>query len=313
VIRSVTQYLVLITPKTGTDTYGTELDVSNKVLASGISNIKMGADSGDYGFGIFAFGDITLKAFNKDGFFNDESDIRSMFQFSRDEAKVKIQWQKITWDDVLDILTVTPTQTFKGFIDDDATRVDATNGRIRFKVLSEDAVLRKSKVPGGVIGNGVTASTALGVILDTASVTKLLTFNAANINPAFDFTIDVGSEFDGKLRSRAVKDILLASNSVMIVDSDSNIIVQSRSEDQTANILSLFGEFDIQGRSNIKSLRAFNSGRHRMFNTIKVNTEESVDTPIATQFGARRRDISLSFVTSVPTAKTIADTLLESY
>ena len=59
------QYKVYFTPKLTATTYGAEVEVSAKIIDTGVSTMKRSIDAGDYDIGIFYYGDVTLKAINK--------------------------------------------------------------------------------------------------------------------------------------------------------------------------------------------------------------------------------------------------------
>lgn len=310
-------YKVEMTPLLSTNTYGSTYDVSDYVEIDGISNITKSIDSSDYDFGVYTYADLRLKAYNKNGYFNDQNDSRSIFPFGRDKTKVTVSFiqYEITRDDNNQITNTNTIATikFRGLINDEATRLNPITNLAEIFILSQDSVIRKTKVPAGVVTSGSLAKTAIFNILSQTAITSILTVTIGNINPDYNFTVDDGSFFDNKPTRDALNFLLLASNSVMIINDSNEIIVKDRSENYTSAILSLYGQFDIHGRENIIDLTNYNTGLHRMFTSVKVNEEEESDTGLITDYGARQKELQLEFITNNVTEATIAATLLTEF
>lgn len=297
------QYKVYMTPRTGEFSYGDEVEVSAEVLRTGVKTMKKSIDSSDFGVGIYYYGDITVKAVNKNGYLSDEMDGRSIFNYSRDLARVRI-----TYVDASGEYT-----RFKGLINEEATRENFEKEELTFKVLSLDSVFRTLRVPGGLVSNNITASSAFDVILNRSKITSVLNYSASNINPSVNINIDVGSYFDNKSTREALNDLLLATNSVMIIDSGDNIIVKSRENSTIKNALSLYGPYDEKVRQNIISLKKYNRGIHRTFTSAKVNDSVFTDIPFSLDYGYRQKGISLDFVTTESTELSIAESLVSEF
>lgn len=305
-------YKVEIAPLTADDTYGSYVDVSDRVPEAGIGKIKKGLDATDYDFGVFIFGDITLNCFNEDGFFNDEQDARSLFQFKRDMAKVRVTFENIVLDSNGDA-AFTDTIQFNGLINEEATRLNLAKETIKLKVLSEDSVLRTTKVGAGAVTSGVTFKAALETILNVPRITSILNFSAANINPATNLTIDDGSDFDNNTVKAALNKLMIASNSIFYIDSSNNMIVKDRKETETNPIVNLFGPYDELGRENIIKILAYNTGKHRMFNQIRVNDQTRGNAALQTTFGIRTKTVTFPFMTAALKEIQIADALVSEF
>ena len=134
-----------------------------------------------------------------------------------------------------------------------------------------------------------------------------------DINPAYNPTIDVGSVFDNMVAKEALDQLLLVSNSVMIIDSGANVIVRSREESTDRPILNLYGKSDILGRENIITITDYNTGFHRVFNSVMVNDVEESNAGLQLDYGVRQRQISVEFITDPEKEATIAETILEEF
>lgn len=317
-IKPFYNYKVYFTPLANKDSniYGSEIDVSDRIEMDGIGSISKSIDAGDYDVGVFVFNELTLKGFNYNGYFNDENDSRSIFNSTRDRCKVRVVFYKneAIRNSQGTILsdTETTTITFQGIINEEGTRLDVVAESITFKVLSRDSVLRTTKVQGGAIDVGTLCSTAIFSILNQPKITSVLTVLEANINPPIDFAIDVATEFNDKSVKEALDWLMLATNSVLLVDSSGVVYVKDRSQnDITA--LNLYGKSDQQGRENIIDISSYNSGRQRMFTAVKVNDTEEENAVFVQAFGYRRKAVDLPWVTDLTKKQNIATALVDEF
>lgn len=297
-----TRYRVYFTPKTNLETYGDEVEVSEWVR-SNLGEITRSIDSAEYSIGVFTYADLTLVLDNSEGVFNDPNDSRSMFKYSRDLCKVRINY---TDDDGT-------TLTFRGLIADEATRVLAKEDDIELTVLGRDSVLRKAQVASGTVTNGMTFLQAMNAILNSQEITRVLGFNAANINPSYNGTVDDGSKFAKKSKKDAIDELLVASNSIMLLDHDDNIVVRSRAHKTDKDPLYLYGKGDLHGRENITDVDGYNTGRHRVFNSIKVNDTEVTDETSKNEYGLRTKEATPAWITNSVTETAVANALLSEF
>lgn len=302
-------YQVLITPLVRRDVYGTEQDVTldveidDFIKDSGISKIKREVDNGDFDFGVFTFDSINLTALNFGGKFSSYQDSRSMFKYSRDKAKVVINF--------FDGVSNTATLSFRGLIDDRSTKINFEKNEVKFKILSNDSIINRVKVPGGVVTNGISASQAIKNILQITDITSVLNYDDANINVLNDYDIDNGAFFDNKTAKQALDFLLSVTNSVLVVDKSSDdIIVRSRDEN-SGTILRLYGHGDLFGRENIINIKNYNDGLQRAFNTIIIETISSTNAGLVDQFGDNTKTFRYDFITDDTTRKRITDDLLD--
>ena len=307
-IRKQIRYKVFFTPKATVDTYGSEIDVSDKIDASGVKAVRKSIDAGDYQLGVYTTDDITITGHNVNGIFNDENDSRSIFPAGRDLAKVRLVFSELD-----DEGEETATVAFRGLINEEATRIEFKQERIRFRVLANDSVIRNTKVAAGLINDGTLFSDAMFFILNQTRITSVLTVSEANINPKVDLAIDDGSVFDDLESREALNLLLQASNSVLLIDSSENVIVQSRDEDTTKAVLELFGKSDQFGRENIVDVTRYNSGRHRMFTSVKIGNQERSNSGFEQEFGSRRKNFDFDFMTTDTKQIEIADNILDEF
>jgi len=304
-VATFVKHKVFMTPLAQTGEYGTRTEVTNLIDVSGVSSIKRSIDAGDFDFAIYQYDHITLKGINRNGFFNDETDSRSIFPAGRDLAKCEVEFIEVDNSDG----TETTKVTFFGLINEESTRIEPVKDEIKLRVLSRDSVIRNTKISAGAVPNGALVSTALKTILNTARITSVLGFDVSKINPDLDFTIDDGSVFTNRNTRTALNQLLLASNSIFVIDSNDDMVIKSRAESGVTTI-NLFGKDDIHGRENIVTLKKYNTGRHRVFTSVLVNNSEASDSDLAGDIGFRQKKVSLDFITTAAQAQLIADRLL---
>jgi len=296
------QYKVYITPKISEFAYGDEVQVDAEILFNGIKTMKKSIDSSDYEIGVYTYGDIALKVDNKDGKYNDEMDKRSIFNYTRDLAKVRVDYSDNNGD----------VTRFRGLINEEATKQDLDKKEVKFRVLSNDSVIRTTRVAGGLIPNGSLASTAVKNILNQTKITSILNYSASNIALERDFTIDNGSKLENKSSREALNQILTVSNSVLIIDSSDNIIVKPR-DFNDISLLSLYGPYDLFNRQNILGVKSYNNGRHRTFTSVKLAGYEVTDSAFAADYGYRQIEKEADFITNDISKASLAQNILDDF
>jgi len=296
-------YKIYFTPKLTATTYADEIEVSAKIIDSGVSSMRKSIDAGDYDIGIFYYGDVTLKAINKDGYLSQIHDHRSIFTYSRDLTKVRIEYNDK--NGAVDV--------FKGLINEEGTRENFENEELTFRVLSFDSVIRTARIPAGTINDGTDSQTALEQILDKSDITTVLTFDASKIIPANNITIDDGSKFDNISTRDGLAKLLIATNSVFIIDSTDTMEIKSRDVTSGAS-LELFGPYSQRGRQNILKINKFNDGKQRLFTVVKVGQQASIETDYVADYGYRQKTVGvIDFLTNEATQLTIAQKLSNEF
>jgi len=303
-------YQVLLTPLDETGrAYGTrvdvtkDVDISDYLKKSGITPIRRELDRGDYDIGVFNYNSISFNLNNSTGKFNEPRlDSRSMFPSYRDRAIAEIYF--IDSDS-------NKTISYEGLLTEKATRQNLSDDSIKFTFLGLESIFQQSVVNSGTIINGVTISQAFRSILDIPLITSILNFNVSNINPELDLVIDNGATFDNKTVKQAVDLLLVASNSILIIDESRNIVVKSRTANSnTPHSLYLN---DIQKRDNILSADNYNSGLQRMFNVLIIDGESFKNSGSIAVYTERSKNLSLGFITSTSKKQQIANAIFSEF
>jgi hypothetical protein len=301
---AILNYEVYLTPLDVFGNYLTEaIDISDFVILEGVPLIKKELDQGDFQIGVFNYQSITIRVDNRNGEFNEKIlDYRSIFPAGRDRAKILINF--LDSDGNSDI-------SYKGIITDRATKQDLLNEIITFTVLSFDSVFSQQSILENAIADGTLFSDAIFSILTKSFTTPLLSISKSDINLTLDLQIDDGSYFDNLLLKTALDQLLLASNSVLLIDDNDNIIIRSREEN--TNTPYVFYHNDQFKRDNIKGVANFNNGLQRMFNSVVVNNVESRDQDSIDLYGVRQKSITLSFMSNTTSLGIIGQSIVGEF
>jgi len=304
-------YQVLITPLVSKGVYGTVTDVSKDIVLDdfikdkGISTIKREVDNGDFDFGVFVFDSINLTALNLDGKFSDPDDTRSLFKYSRDKAKITINF--------FNGITNTPDSSFRGLIDDRASKINFGKNEVKLKILSNDSIINRVKIPAGAITNATLVSSAIKTILQLTDIVAVLNYSASNINVQNDYIIDDGSFFDNKTVKKGLDKLLSVSNSILLVEKDTdNMIVRSR-DFTTGDVFNFYGHGDVFGRENILDIKNYNTGLQRAFNTITIGAISKSNAGAIDTFGDNPKTLDFGFITNPITEAVIATDILDNW
>jgi hypothetical protein len=305
-LHTFPRYQVLFTTLIDEDTYGTEVDVTQDVditdLTQDISNIINEIDNGDFDIGVFTFGDLTLRCINHDRKFSPAEDWKSIFPYKRDRTKVHVKYYDGLGNNQF---------SFKGLINDDATRADVLSNDVKFRVFSLDSILRQVRVSGGSVTATQLFSSAIKSILNVPAITNVLTYDPANITVDLDLAIDNGDYFTDLSAKEALDELLLASNSILVVDNTDTVYVKPRTE--SSNVFYFYGRGDLYGRENILSINNFNTGVQRAFSSVKINETVKTDEAYLELYGFRQKDVSLSFMTDTDNIESIATNILNQF
>lgn len=307
-IQPGTRYRVYMTPRVSQYGYGTEIEVTDHITFDGINQIKRAIDSQDYEIGVYFYGDLELIGSNDNGYFNDETDLRSVFYpFSRDLAKARVVFENTAGD----------TITYYGLVQDAATRVDALNETVTFRVLSLDSIINTTQIAGGTVASGINVKTAILAILNQAAISSVLTILEANINPEVIFTIDLGDAFDDTQTQDALNQLLVASNSIMKITSSGVVTITSRAANNVA-ALNLYGPYDELRRQNVINIQNYNSGLQRMFTSVAITDGTGAVTvfdniALAQTYGYNQSAIEFDFLSDAGNIALVGKAILAEF
>jgi hypothetical protein len=293
-------YQVKMQPLTSANTYGTNTDISDKVIATGVGSISRRLDAFNSSIGVFKFANTNISCSNKAGYFNDTG---TFFTFKRDLAKVQI----LFFDK-----DGTEFTNFTGIVNEQGVSAGINNDTISFLVTSRESVLNQVQVVTADISDADTFSTAIKAILNKTSITSVMGYDVSKIAVGYNGAIDVSSKLHN-LDTKTVLDLLLqASNSIFYIDSAGDMNVATRTA-ATAST-SFYGAQDVYGRENIIQLFNYSGGYSRIYNSVIVNGTEAKDATSITNFGLRQLGAyTFDFITNGTTETTIAETIRNEF
>jgi hypothetical protein len=306
-IQPGTRYRVYMTPRTGQFTYGTEIEITDHVTIQGIGTTKRAIDSQDYEIGVYFYSDLQLVGSNDNGYFNGPDDLRSIFQYNRDLTKCRVVYENTTGD----------TIAYYGLLQDQATRIDAVNETVTFRILSLDSIISITQVTGGTVASGVTCKSAMLSILNQAAISSVLSISSVNVTPDLNFTIDIGDAFDDMQTQDALNLLLVASNSTMKISSSGVVTIQSRAANNVS-ALNLYGPYDELRRQNVINIQNYNTGLQRMFTSVIITDANGVDTtfdnvPLAQTYGYNQTALTFPFLLANGSVPLVGKTILAEF
>jgi len=297
---------VVITPLKTDGVYGDPVNVFDYLIKGSISKIMQSIDHGDFDIGLYTYSDLTIKMSNEDGIFNSDKYSSSMFYYTRDRALVDITFVDEQSNS---------TFLYKGLINDESTKQDfgsrSRPSSVSLRVLSLDSILRKTIVPGGLLKNGQSFSSALKTLLNRPAITTILNYDESKINPKLDLTLDNVESFSGEETKSVLEDVLNASVSVFSIDDTNTMVVSSR--DVKPITQKEFFANDRKGRDNLVTFKKFNDGLQRTFNSVKINNTNVNDPLFVERYGARVKKFDWDFITNPNTERTIASAIVEEF
>lgn len=291
-------------------------EVTEDVDFESMGTIKQQIDSNEYDVGVFKFDEFTLKLRNEHGKYSDVDVLQSIFRFRRAGSKFKLTWEPAsesaqcgfavagassgaTISEEVDILV--------GVLNDSASRLNITDQKVTFRVLSADSVFPAVEAPFSDINIGDLYSEILLTILDQAEITEYLTVSASNFTLGLDQTIDVVSQYENQTVKEVLDDILFQSNSVLYIK-DQTVFIKPRDGGNTA-LYTFRGQASNNGIEDIINISDVSTGVNQVFNfwTWKGTTLVSKDESSITSNGVRKKEFESDAITNTAKRQAILD------
>ena len=285
------RYQVLFRPLESTGVYmATPVDVTPYI--SSMANINVDIEGDEFTFGLFKYNNVQLVLNNASGYF------KYFFPLTRDKTKVEVYF----------IHNAITSLHFSGLINDIST--SETEDTIAIQVLGIESSLSFLPVKAGLI-RGDDALTAIKLILSDSGLINFFRYDATNISVHNNPTIDNGAALDGIPKLDALKELLLASNSVLYIK-NGDVIVSSRHNLATPThdfkYASLFAD------NNILRIIKANNGLSRLFNIVKLSDTVLVaDDDSILQYGAKKIELELKSIQNVNTLTAIATSIRDEF
>jgi len=312
---------VYIKPFQSEGVYGEYQEVTSYVDAKSITSLKRVIDSTEYDVGVIKINYFTITLLNKDGTFSDIETLRSIFVYKRSDSLIKIVWDPNDYDLQCGAVTAGHLAladegglvVFEGMINDEATSQNIKDQTIKFKCFGFEYTLDRTLIPYSSISNGDLLSTAIYTMLNQEPFNTLVNVDSGNINLGSDVTIDDKTDLENKTVMKGLRDILLAGNAVLYIESG-NVYVKERTASAT-NQYTFYGQAAVDGTENIETINNYRTGLHRVFNywTWEDTSLLSFDSSSNSLFGIKSKELSLKIVTGTTSRNTILGNLKDEF
>lgn len=281
-----------------------KIDISKYLLGdSAISKIKSSIDNSDFVVGVFSFSSCKIKLVNRNGIFNLGSG--GLFPFERNNARVTISL--IKKDNSI-------SKVFEGLIDEIATRDNPLSESITITVTSIDSIFKKTIVQAGAVRIGQTFKEAIIGLLSNNFLLNFIEINEDKINLDYNGVIESVESFANKSTSEVFNNILVASNSILYIDNNREVIVTPRVVLNKVVSKNFYGNYDqLDRKPKILNIKNVNTGLHRAINQIRVNNNYYQDHDYIAAFGLKSKDITVEFVSDIDQLRNIANNLINKY
>jgi hypothetical protein len=167
-------------------------------------------------------------------------------------------------------------------------------------------------ISAGSIANGDTFKQAMNKILNRVEVLSILNYDIANLNLSIDLSIDDATFFDDKTARDALDALLQASNSILYIDENDNILIKPR-QINSNKVWELYNDGDLYGRENIISINNVNTGLQRCFNSVKVNDIAVQNNKYINLLNLRQKVFNFGFLTDNEKFTQIAENILNEF
>ena len=286
-----------------------------------IGDLNQQLDNTEYDIGIFRAANCKLKLRNDHGLYSPAGTIESLFKFRRGGSKIRIRWE--AGDERLCCGFFTaghpsstlsePVTLFEGLLDDIQTKTPVDDQTVEFLIQGYESLLAQISTPYSSISNGDTIALTIYRMLNQAPFTTHVTVLQANITPSTSFTIDNKTSLENQTVVEGLKDLLLASNSVLYVR-DNIVYVKPRTA--TTDLQhTWYGPAAEEGIENILDIDDFRSGEHRIINFVTWQDTSLManDVTSVTKYGARKKEIKADVVTNNTQRTTIITAIKDEF
>lgn len=328
--------IVEIAPNTGSigspSFLNAYIDVTEYVSTESIGRLRESLDFNEFAIGIVRNDTIKLTVNNETGLFSEPGGSNSIFSSARQGSAVRISYREtfaaalsgIATAGSLTTARMSPRVTlYEGVLSDESLTIDTENYTISFDVMSFLSVLDTVNIPATSLAG--TASGAIGTILDGSAFNTYCDGVGATISVPVDVTLDDVTSLDNKSSRQALSDLLVVTNSVLLIDYVPNSLnatlfgknnVRVIPRDPAATVKKAFYSQDSTlGFENIQKVRQFRTGKNRLFNQVQFGSDGAVvkDTSSINQDGLRIKTLTSDLVTTNSKQQAIVNTYLTEF
>lgn len=299
------------------------IDVTADVVESNLGSIKQETDFNEYDIGIFKFSNVSITLNNSSGKYSDVGQPKSIFRGTRNDSIIRISWQVA--NDLTQCgnticgnsLTNLEVVVFEGLLADDSAGFSIENQEIKFRVLGFESLFEKTIFDGSAVANTDYLSDILKININKPAVTKILTYNALNINVGSDYVFNVESHFYQKKFSEVINELLFLTNSNLYIK-DRTIYIEPNENDINYSYY-FYGHTSDVGSENIVSMNEIKTGFTKLYNyLIYKNSENNVNREMqrlesVEYYGIKKKEFTYDSITNTTTIDSILDTILDEY
>jgi hypothetical protein len=311
---------VYIQPFTPQGLYsGQWIEVTNDVRLDGLGPIQQKLDVSEYDVGVYTNSGTSLVLRNDHGRYSDVGYAESIFQVKRSDSLVRITWDLADYDyeagaSTSDGILGNEVDVFVGLLNDDSTVMNFRDQSISFNVLGRESIFDRTLSVDfiAVPPADNKASTLLGLLISNVNSqlsAPVLTIDLSKVTPGNDIIWDDLTQFQNATTKTAINLLLQASNSVLYLNVATPVI-SARSE-SAAILYNFYGPASNLGPENIDDIQNIRSGMNRTFNFVTwANTALfSQDVSSIQKLGIRKKELSISGVTTTGTQQSILDSI----
>lgn len=287
------------------------IEVSKDV--SELGTLTQALDNTEYEVGVFRASNVKLSLLNHHGYYSDVGNVDTIFKYTRARSLVKITWEPgnhpliagfFNADDP-DAIASEEITVFEGLLDDVGTQQKIDDADVDFQVLGYEALLNELVVPYSSIANGDSQAAAIYAMLNQSPFNARVTVALANISTGAAATIDDKSDLENKTVLEALKQILVATSSVLWIEN--NVVYVAPRTASSTVAYTFYGQGAIDGIENIVSIDQYRSGVNKIRNfwTWKDTTLAVGDTSSRNKYGTQKREIDLPIITDTTKRTTL--------
>lgn len=296
------------------------IEVTDDVDFQAMGSIEQKIDSSDYDVGLFSFSDFSFSLRNEHGLYSLDSFQRSIFQAKRNDSLFRLTWQKQNFPSKAGMVKCgqfiannTEIVVFEGIIKDEAAQMQIDDQKVNLTVLGKESIISKALVPYSSIAAGITVKNFIFACLNQTAIKLFFDVDLDNISPDLNLAIDDISGFENQTVSEALSDVLVASNSIMTIESG---VVYVTSRDPSAEVLfNFYGQGSNIGIENILDIKDIREGINRTFNFWTWD-ETSLVASNATSIennGVLKKALNFDFITDNTKRQSILNALRDEF
>lgn len=311
---------VYIKPFTSDGTaYDDWIEVTADVVGGSVGAIQRSLDVSDFDIGVYTNSAVALTLRNDQGRYSDIENTSSIFRFKRGDSLVKVTWDLADWDYFAGLSRSDEIQggevtVFEGLLNDDGAEMQLVDRDVSFNILGYESVFERSLAPDWTTSPpadnlALTLITEVLSVVNASLTTPIITVDALRIATANAVAWDDLTVFENRTCAEVLRDLLLASNSVLYMDGAIPVV---SGRDPSASVdHTFYGPGSSAGPESICSIDAIRNGLNRTFNFVRWTDEALLskdDTSIA-RVGVRKKDVSIDGITSTPSKQGVLDAI----